>query len=699
MATKAPGVRAKTTPKAPRFAASDAGSDLLNTPQARRQLAQLGFEDRASAIVTDAWSRAWKPRERLSPDLWADRYFRLSDKAGASAGRWSTDLTPYLREILRCYADPTVRQITFMSGSQLGKTSAILICIGYTVDNDPQPTLFVMPDEKMVKSINKDRVLPTFRGTPALSRHLSGRAWDEKNTQINFDAMNLWYGWSGSRASMASRAIGRVFGDEIDEWKEPTESIDRARQRTKTFPDPKEVYTSTPTHEQVGIHHQFMLGDQREYWVPCPHAECGCYQTLKFERIKWPVPEGTLRVHADPAIAERGCWYECEACGKPIDHAEKPGMLALGVWARKGERVLKDGRIDGQAERPEWGHASFRLNSLYSPFPQMTWGRLARQFLEYQGHPPMAWINGELGEPVREQGESVDALTIIRKAEHDAPDYKLGEAPPGTQGLILTIDVQSSHVYYMVTGWAADPRGLGEWCALIDADMLECPEVPNIDALAESSAEDLVGNAWARVESQLSTSYPVLNAVDNRGNPLRKLPAVIGVDAGFRGEEVKRFARRHSLYIMFGRSRSQVRFPHEERLVDRLNNGTPLQGGVRQVVHNVDMFKDWAWRSMNLPSEAPGYLRLPTNLKSRSWVAEQMTAEHRVDQAGSRGMSRVWKTRKEGARNDMWDCLVMSFALADRYLLPELKARGAMGVGNQGSSGGRSPRRTISISV
>jgi phage terminase large subunit GpA-like protein len=458
----------------------------------------------------------------------------------------------------------------------------------------------------------------------------------------------------------------------------------------------------------VGINHQFLLGDQREFYVPCPHPDCGCYQTLKFERLRWPVAEGTLRVHADPAVAEKQCWYECEVCERRIDHAEKHAMLALGVWARKGEKVLKDGRLSGEPERPDWGHASFRLNSLYSPFPQMTWGRLARQFLEYQGHPPMAWINGELGEPVREQGESVDARSLIDKAAREAPDYHLGAAPPGVQALILTIDVQADHVYYLVTGWRSDARGFDQWPAIIDADRVECPEIPRPEGLADARADELVMNNWARVEQLLSAAFPVLEARDGRGNQVMKRAAVVGIDSGYRTEEVMRFCRRHGVYAMFGRGRRQVHSAHEEKMVDRLNDGRPLAGGVRQIIHNTDMFKDWAYRSLVQEAPVPGYIRLPSNLRTRPWIAEQLTAEQRVEEAGSRGMSRVWKPKKIGGANHLWDCLVMAFALADRHLLPYLKANqvpapgapGAPGAGNAPGAGSSSTsRRQVRITI
>ena len=43
-----------------------------------------------------------RPDPLLTISLWADRYHRLSQRASAEHGRWRTERTPYLREIMDC---------------------------------------------------------------------------------------------------------------------------------------------------------------------------------------------------------------------------------------------------------------------------------------------------------------------------------------------------------------------------------------------------------------------------------------------------------------------------------------------------------------------------------------------------------------------------------------------------------------------
>ncbi len=50
--------------------------------------------------VIDAWQLSLKPDQLLTISEWADEYRTLSPKAAAEPGRWRTERTPYLREIM-----------------------------------------------------------------------------------------------------------------------------------------------------------------------------------------------------------------------------------------------------------------------------------------------------------------------------------------------------------------------------------------------------------------------------------------------------------------------------------------------------------------------------------------------------------------------------------------------------------------------
>ena len=55
--------------------------------------------DGAEAIER-AWRDGLKPDPLLTVSEWADRYRVLSQRASSEPGRWRTERTPYMRELL-----------------------------------------------------------------------------------------------------------------------------------------------------------------------------------------------------------------------------------------------------------------------------------------------------------------------------------------------------------------------------------------------------------------------------------------------------------------------------------------------------------------------------------------------------------------------------------------------------------------------
>ena len=59
------------------------------------------YEGGAEAIER-AWRDGLKPDPLLTVSQWADRYRVLSQRASSEPGRWRTERTPYLKEIMDC---------------------------------------------------------------------------------------------------------------------------------------------------------------------------------------------------------------------------------------------------------------------------------------------------------------------------------------------------------------------------------------------------------------------------------------------------------------------------------------------------------------------------------------------------------------------------------------------------------------------
>lgn len=663
-----------------------------------------------AGVLDEVWGALWTPRSRQAVDEWADENRELSDKSGALAGRWCTDRTPYLREPMRLYTDPSVRVITIMASAQVGKTECWTNCLLHTIDCEPVPSLIVFPDEKMAKSAMKDRVLPAIRATPATARRLTGAQWDETSKQVNLDAMTIWMGWSHSRASVATRPIGRLFLDEIDEYAQGSD--ERARQRTQTFLNHKIVETSTPTYEGVGIHKRYMEGDQRTWHWPCPH--CGSYQRWRFDRVRWDTPEqrgkrATREVSISPDLAEKLAHYVCEKCEGVITDGMKSSIQRRGVWLLPGQvcgagadgaPVITEADGSDTASRPRSSHASFAIPGLASPW--VTFGKLAREFVQQGCEPSMDWINGKLGEPWRTAGQRAEDYELVRIAEQCAPPYELGSAPPGSLLLTGAIDVQADRAYYEVVAWGYD--GV-ETAALVDCGVVDCPQFPSEDfaedsrraGKAKGAARGLdvlereALDAFAQVVALLDAQYPLLAAGGGSGRTIGV--SKWGIDAGFRTTEVMLLGRLYFPHLqpLIGRTRNNIATaaPLAESVYDRLPDGRPLRGGVMLLSLNTDWWKDYVFSRMWRPQGMPGAWAWPRNLPAA--YARQMTAEERVIKQHARGADQpMWVKRPNRQDNHWWDCRVYNAALFEHHL-----KRAVKDMALRGGEPGAIPQRSL----
>ena len=101
-----------------------------------------------------------KPPEDMTVTEWADKYRVLSPKDSASPGLFHTSRTPYLEKPMNCFNDLHIREITFVAGTQLGKTMAEQNMIAYAIDQEPAPMLIVYPTDKLAEFTSQNRLQP-----------------------------------------------------------------------------------------------------------------------------------------------------------------------------------------------------------------------------------------------------------------------------------------------------------------------------------------------------------------------------------------------------------------------------------------------------------------------------------------------------------------------------------------------------------
>ena len=385
------------------------------------------------------------PQLRTTVTEWAEANAYLSERTTEMAGSYRTANYPYVREILENFADPNVKRIALCWGSQTGKTTTILCGLGWAIDQAPAPVLWVWANEKQAKSFSTDRLLPFCEDSPALAEHLP-RTFDglidrdrAAALHMQFDTCTLNMVGGQSQRNVRNYPVSYLLMDEIDVIPDGIrrDAMDRVKGRRNY----KVVQSSTPIEHTTGIWSEYMLGDQRKFFMPCPH----CKKNISFQ---WRRGKGKYNLWFNPkAKAKDGSYdfyevkrttcYKCQRCSGKITDADKLKMIRKGFW----KPTVKSG---------EPSVRTYHLSSLYSP--TIPFHEMMIRWLQTQHTVDgmRQFVQGWLAEPWHD-----DILDVTEEATALlASDYERGERKGEYR--LLGVDVQRTHFWWVVRGFDMD---------------------------------------------------------------------------------------------------------------------------------------------------------------------------------------------------------------------------------------------------
>lgn len=584
------------------------------------------------SVVAQARS-AWRPPPRLTLSEWADTEFYLSAESAAAPGKWKT--LPYQRGILDAITDPRVMHVSVMKSARVGYTKCINAAIGYYVQHAPCPILVVQPTVEDAQGYSKEEIAPMLRDTPALSRIMFEDAEEQgpregQNTILHKRFPGGVLSMVGANSGAGFRRISRkvVIFDEVDGYPPSAGSdgdpVRLGIKRSEFYFDRKIIAGSTPLiagHSR--IEELFHQGDERRYYVPCPH--CGHFDFFVFtERAEG----GGHFMQFDPAAPD-DAHFVCSQNGCVIEHRHKRDMVTAGEW---------------RAAKPFAGHASFHVWAAYSFSPNATWGDIAREFLEAKRggvEQLKTFVNTTLGETWQERGEAPDWQRLYLRRE----TYEIGTVPEGVKLITAGVDVQLDRWVYEIVGWGENRES---WS--IDAGV-----IPGDTANEEE---------WQKLDALLSRTFPGPGGVAHAITTL-------AVDSGYRTQNTYAWAKRHPLSrVMATKGVAQQRtIISSPTPVDVTVSGRKLRGGYKVWPVGVSVAKTELYGFLRIDPPTvesglptpPGFCHFPEH--GEDWF-KQITAEQLVTVTNKRGFSVHEWQKLPGRENHYLDCRVYARAAA-----------------------------------
>lgn len=581
-------------------------------------------------------AKVFRPAPLRAAWLWANQK-RILPPGSPEPGEWNSNRAPWVKGITEAIRDPLFKMVTGVMGAQMSKTDGVLLnAVGWRMDDDPGPVLYIGPTRKNVESVSKDRFSKLLKSVPSLWEALAKGKKDTINEKY-INGQRIGFGWAGSATELASHPSRDVFIDERDRMSSNVggegDPVSLAEARISNFIDGNVTVVSTPTYGAVEtetdenglerwrasdevnspIWTLWQEGTRHEWAWPCPVKECGRYFIPRFSTLSIPP-------NATPKQALDDSHVFCPHCSSLISEESKEWMNDRGVFVAPGQSLV--GFTDDGAQIEQGGDtvtvafglylapldcdssASFWVSGLCSPW--QTFGQRARKYVVAMasGQPGrmQAAINTAFGELFMVKGEAPDWQTVagLRRP------YASGDVPLGVQLIVAGVDVQGDRLVYVVRGFGYN---FSSW-------MIEHGEL-----WGDTEQEQV----WHDLAKLLETTY--------EGRPIVRMLVDSGYKPGGKAAPVHmvyQFCRRFYGRAIPTKGRQAQDKPYKFADVDQ--KGHERQPLKLMLVHT-DHFKSWVHSRIAWPVEHAGAWFLPQDATDE--YCQQVVAEARlVTQAG-----------------------------------------------------------------
>lgn len=572
-------------------------------------------------------------------------------------GKHRYSRSPYMYEIAMSLSpqDPTESVVVCKAGQMGATANSTESLILFKISEDPGPVLAMVPTEEFLKKWDESRIMPMIESSGLLD---SLSSTYKKNSQHGGKGNATGRkSWPGGRLDiltfqqvnqLRNQSYQVIIFEDAEEIMNATKrgvnqgSLKKvAYTRTNAYAGRRKILDiSTPLIRQGShIWAEFLSGDQRYYYIPCP--KCGHMQRLEWKHLKFTHDEHNH-------LIRDSVYYECqkEGCGYHIKDEEKVDFLLCKELGGQAEWRPHN------AEKARPFTKSYQFSALYAGPGMDTWYDLAQQWIDAQGDPEelQAFINLKLGEPYDDYSETPmpETLHVLKGA------YKKGYLPTsGEKPLfaMLGCDVQQGN------------KRDGKWVkgkeSRIEASLwgfgLNDRTWELDHYVIRGDVDDWRGGAFAKLREMIVQDiFPIP-------------PVKIFIDSRYQTDEVRSFCN-GALNIFPIMGESKIKKVHHK--VDlpgyRSGLGGPLpmyelsaNSTKRKIYNRLGLRRDEL--TGNYPS---GYISFPLDMEARYF--EQLTAE-RPEPIEKNGRIIGYNFVAHGA-NEALDCTVYAWMAKEIYI-------------------------------
>lgn len=392
--------------------------------------------------MTEAALRIFAPKTKERPSAWCARELRLPPPFNKNGDKIDYALSPFLPEMIDQIGELYVTDLAACIGSQGGKTTWMTAMRAWRMVHRPCAWGIMWPNTNKVMEYSNTRWRPMCEISPALNAIRKKGKVEWKALEQHFSGGIVLMFGSGSPANIASTPLTVVEMDELDKVSGETDteanSAELFASRVKRSDDALRIRASTPSVAEGFIWKHFCEGDQRRYFIPCPHCSKDITLVFDKESTQLTLIGNESSVVIPPECRENNVWnldrvraetyIECCHCKGKIYDSQKTKMNRLGKWVATNPTAPR-------------GKVSFHLSSLYVPGRATSWGQIAVDFLEGKRNGSLHdVVNNMLAEPYVSQDGEVSA----RKCAEITPEL------PAGWWVQLAVDVQKDHEWAVV---------------------------------------------------------------------------------------------------------------------------------------------------------------------------------------------------------------------------------------------------------